>query len=85
MICFESAKLACSSKEKLFQVPHAKSAQVLLVHTTAAAARRYYSTVTPLGTLPTHPEMLVPISLLFDLLEQPKEEELPLRSVQGSN
>lgn len=83
MICLESSKLACSSKQKLFWVPHAKFAQVLLVHTTAATVRRCYSTVTHLGTLPTDPRKLVPISLLFDLLEQWKEEELPLRALQG--
>ena len=51
---------------------------------TAETARRYYSITKHVGLLPTHPEKYGPISLLFDLLEQWKEHELPLRALPGS-
>jgi hypothetical protein len=83
MMCFESPQLACSSKEKLFLMPHAKFARFWLMLLTAVTARRYKSTTQHLSLLPTHPEKRGPISLLFDLLEQSKVSELALRALRG--
>lgn len=52
---------------------------------TADTASRYYSIAKHVGLLPTNPEKHGPISIHFDLLEQWKEDELPLRASQAQN
>jgi hypothetical protein len=83
MMCFESLQLACLSKEILLLMLHAKFARFWLMRRRAETTRRYSFGTKHLGLLPTHPEKHGPISLLFDVLEQWKEEELPLRALPG--
>ena len=83
MMCFESSQLACLSKETLNPLPLGKLARFWLLRVTAARARRYHAITKHLGLVPTHSEKHGPISLLFNLLERSKEEELSLGSLQG--
>lgn len=83
MVCFESSQLACSLQVRLVWAPHANFTRFWLMRRIAVTARRYDSTTKHMGLPPTHPEKHGPMSVDFDLLEQSKEEELPLRALQG--
>ena len=82
-MCFESSQLAWLSNERLIWMPHVKFAHFWLMRRRAETTRRYHAITRHLGLVPTHSEKHGPRYLLFDLLEQLKEEELPLRPLQG--